>query len=69
MAAVTTPDAGLVTFWNYKRGKLIKSLALDNALLTDALNRAILPSEVDGRARFNKDLKRMFKERLDNAQR
>ncbi|CDX20659.1 Pilus assembly protein [Mesorhizobium sp. ORS 3324] len=47
----------------------IKSLALDNALLTDALNRAILPSEVDGRARFNKDLKRMFKERLDNAQR
>ncbi|MDX8509842.1 AAA family ATPase [Mesorhizobium captivum] len=47
----------------------IKSLALDNALLADALNRAILPSEVDGRARFNKDLKRMFKERLDNAQR
>lgn len=46
----------------------IKSLALDNALLADALNRAILPSEVDGRARFNKDLKRMFKERLDNAQ-
>ncbi|RUW85683.1 AAA family ATPase [Mesorhizobium sp. M1E.F.Ca.ET.063.01.1.1] len=47
----------------------IKSLTLDNALLTDALNRAILPSEVDARARFNKDLKRMFKERLDNAQR
>ncbi|RWE16572.1 MAG: pilus assembly protein [Mesorhizobium sp.] len=47
----------------------IKSLALDNALLADALNRAILPSEVDGRARFNKDLKRMFKERLDSAQR
>ncbi|RWG61132.1 MAG: pilus assembly protein, partial [Mesorhizobium sp.] len=47
----------------------IKSLVLDNALLADALNRAILPSEVDGRARFNKDLKRMFKERLDNAQR
>ncbi|TIU08736.1 MAG: pilus assembly protein, partial [Mesorhizobium sp.] len=47
----------------------IKSLVLDNALLADALNRAILPSEVDSRARFNKDLKRMFKERLDNAQR
>lgn len=47
----------------------IKSVALDNALLTDALNRAIPPSEVDGRARFNKDLKRMFKERLDDAAR
>ncbi|RUW76486.1 MULTISPECIES: AAA family ATPase [unclassified Mesorhizobium] len=45
----------------------IKSVALDNALLTDALNRAILPSEVDGRARFNKDLKLMFKERLSDA--
>ncbi|TIM81514.1 MAG: pilus assembly protein, partial [Mesorhizobium sp.] len=43
--------------------------SLDNALLTDALNRAILPSEVAGRARFNKDLKRMFKERLDDAAR
>ncbi len=47
----------------------IKSVALDNALLTDALNRAILPAEVDGRARFNKDLKKMFKERLDDAAR
>ncbi|MER8389208.1 AAA family ATPase [Mesorhizobium sp. M1428] len=47
----------------------IKSVTLDNALLTDALNRAIMPSEVDGRARFNKDLKRMFKERLDDTAR
>ncbi|MER8727275.1 pilus assembly protein [Mesorhizobium sp. M1027] len=47
----------------------IKSVALDNALLTDALNRAIMPSEVDGRARFNRDLKRIFKERLDDPAR
>jgi pilus assembly protein CpaE len=44
-------------------------VALDNALVTDALNRAILPAEVDSRARFNKDLKKMFKERLDDAAR
>ena len=43
----------------------IKAAALDNALMTDALNRAILPSEVDGRARFNKDVKLIFRERLD----
>ncbi|MER8844167.1 AAA family ATPase [Mesorhizobium australicum] len=47
----------------------IKSVGLDNALLADALNRAMLPSEVDGRARFSKDLKKMFRERLDDAAR
>jgi pilus assembly protein CpaE len=43
----------------------IKSVTLDGALLTDALNRALLPSEVYARARFNKDLKKMYRERLD----
>ncbi|TIT40018.1 MAG: pilus assembly protein, partial [Mesorhizobium sp.] len=60
---------------HFSRGELekifkapnIKSVSLDNALLADALNRAMLPSEVDGRARFNKDLKKMFRERLDDA--
>jgi pilus assembly protein CpaE len=43
----------------------IKSVSLDIPLLSDALNRALLPSEVHARARFNKDLKLMFRERLD----
>lgn len=43
----------------------IKAISLDQALLTDALNRAILPSEVDARARFNKEVKAMLRERLD----
>ncbi|MEP9395933.1 pilus assembly protein [Mesorhizobium sp. KR2-14] len=43
----------------------IKSIRLDQALLTDSLNRAILPTEVDARARFNKELKALFRERLD----
>ncbi|MEJ6782052.1 AAA family ATPase [Aminobacter sp. Piv2-1] len=43
----------------------IKSISLDQALLTDSLNRAILPSEVDARARFNKEVKAMFRDRLD----
>ncbi len=30
VVAVTTPDADLVTFWNYQRGKLVKSLKLDH---------------------------------------
>ncbi|TGV88544.1 pilus assembly protein, partial [Mesorhizobium sp. M2D.F.Ca.ET.145.01.1.1] len=62
---------------HFSRGELekifkapnIKSVSLDNALLADAVNRAMLPSEVDGRARFNKDLKKMFRERLDDAAR
>jgi pilus assembly protein CpaE len=45
----------------------IKSVSLDIPLLSDALNRALLPSEVHARARFNKDLKLMFRERLDAA--
>jgi pilus assembly protein CpaE len=43
----------------------IESVSLDEALLTDALNRALLPSEIHGRARFNKDVRRMFRGRLD----
>ena len=58
---------------HFSRGELekifkapnIKAATLDNALMTDALNRAILPSEVDGRSRFNKDMKQIFRERLD----
>lgn len=43
----------------------IKIVSLDAPLLTDAVNRALLPTEVHARARFNKDLKAMFRERLD----
>ena len=43
----------------------IKSVSLDAPLLTDAVNRALLPSEVHSRARFNKDVKAMLRERLD----
>ena len=58
---------------HFSRGELqkifkaphIKSVGLDAALLTDAVNRALLPSEVHARARFNKDLKAIFRERLD----
>ncbi len=58
---------------HFSRGELqkifkmphIKSVSLDTPLLTDAVNRALLPSEVHARARFNKDLKGLFRERLD----
>jgi pilus assembly protein CpaE len=43
----------------------IKAVSLDTAVLTDALNRALLPSEVQPRARYNKDAKSIFRERLD----
>lgn len=43
----------------------IKAVSLDSPLLTDALNRALLPSEAHSGARFNKDLKAIFRERLD----
>src|SRR5262245_42275148 len=47
----------------------INAISLDTPLLADALNRALLPSEVHARARFNKDLKKMFRERLDGQKR
>jgi len=58
---------------HFSRGELqkifkmphIKSVSLDAPLLTDAVNRALLPTEVHARARFNKDVKSMFRERLD----
>src|SRR4029078_7854137 len=48
---------------HFSRGELqkifkmphIKSVSLDTPLLTDAVNRALLPTEVHSRARFNKD--------------
>lgn len=43
----------------------IRSISFDRTLLTDSLNRAILPAEVDARARFNKEVKAMFRDRLD----
>ena len=43
----------------------VRAVALDSELLTDALNRAMLASEIQPRARFNKDVKRIFRERLD----
>ncbi|WP_163266882.1 AAA family ATPase [Chelativorans alearense] len=51
------------------KGPCIKAVSLDMPLLTDALNRALLPSEVHARARFNKDLRLMFRERLDSRAR
>jgi pilus assembly protein CpaE len=51
------------------KGPKIKSVALDNSLLADALNRALLPSEVHSSARFNKDLKQIYRERLDGRTR
>jgi pilus assembly protein CpaE len=47
----------------------IKAVSLDTPLLTDALNRALLPSEVHQSARFNKDVTSIFRERLDGAKR
>jgi pilus assembly protein CpaE len=62
---------------HFSRGELekifkvphIKMISLDTPLLADALNRGLLPSEVHARARFNKDLKQMFRERLDGQKR
>jgi pilus assembly protein CpaE len=62
---------------HFSRGELekvfkiphIKAVSLDTPLLTDALNRALLPSEVHTRARFNKDVKLIFRERLDGQKR
>ncbi|XIK03299.1 CpaE family protein (plasmid) [Mesorhizobium sp. AaZ16] len=51
------------------KGPKIKSVTLDNSLLTDALNWALLPSEVHSRARFNKDLNQIYRERLDGRTR
>lgn len=47
----------------------IKAVSLDAPLLSDALNRALLPSEVHAGARFNKDLTSIFRERLDGGKR
>ncbi len=46
------------------QGPKVKSVALDSPLLTDALNRALLPSEVNAGSRFSKDLNRIYRERL-----
>ena len=46
----------------------IKSVALDTALLTDSVNRAILPTEAHARARFNKDLRAIFRDRLEGKE-
>ncbi|WP_394885816.1 pilus assembly protein (plasmid) [Mesorhizobium sp. AaZ16] len=62
---------------HFSRGELekffklphISVLGLDTPLLTEALNRALLPSEVYARARFNKDLKLLFRERWDREDR
>ncbi|PSJ57641.1 AAA family ATPase [Pseudaminobacter soli (ex Li et al. 2025)] len=43
----------------------IRSISFDQTLLTESLNRAILPTEVDARARFNKDVKALLRDRLD----
>jgi pilus assembly protein CpaE len=43
----------------------IKSASLDTDLMTEALNRGLLPSEVHPRARFNKEVQKIFRERLD----
>jgi pilus assembly protein CpaE len=45
--------------------KHIKAVAFDPDLMSDALNRAMLPDEVDARARLNRDLKQIFEERID----
>ncbi|MEP9388015.1 pilus assembly protein [Mesorhizobium sp. KR9-304] len=58
---------------HFSRGELekifkaphIKAVTFDRTLMADALNRAMLPAEIDGRARFNRDLKRIFQERID----
>jgi pilus assembly protein CpaE len=43
----------------------IRMIALDAPLLSDSVNRALLPTEVHARARFNRDVKSMLRERLD----
>jgi pilus assembly protein CpaE len=45
--------------------KHIKAIGFDPDLMADALNRAMLPDEIDRRARFNRDLKEIFEERID----
>ena len=45
--------------------KHIKTVAFDPDLMSDALNRAMLPVEIHRRARLNRDLKRIFEERVD----
>lgn len=45
--------------------KRIKAVSLDIPLMTDALNRALLPREVHSRTRFSKETRAIFKERLD----
>jgi pilus assembly protein CpaE len=45
--------------------KHIKAVSFDSDLMSDALNRAMLPGEIDRRARFNRDLKHIFEERID----
>lgn len=43
----------------------VKAVGLDIDLMADALNRGLLPSEVHHRARFNREIGRIFRERLD----
>jgi pilus assembly protein CpaE len=45
--------------------KHIKAVSFDPDLMSDSLNRAMLPDEIDRRARFNRDLKGIFEERID----
>jgi pilus assembly protein CpaE len=40
-------------------------VAYDRQLMSDALNRAMLPAEINGRARFNRDLRQIFEERIN----
>lgn len=47
------------------QGPKVRMVALDTALMADSLNRALLPSEVHSRARYNKDLRRIFHDTLD----
>ncbi|MCR4264855.1 CpaE family protein [Nitratireductor sp. ZSWI3] len=51
------------------KDKSIRSVPYDRELLTDALNRALLPTEVHARARLNKDFAKLFKECLDDRER
>jgi pilus assembly protein CpaE len=58
---------------HFSRGELekifkapnIKAVAYDRQLMSDALNRAMLPAEINGRARFNRDLRQIFEERIN----
>ncbi len=47
------------------QGPKVRSVALDAVLMADSLNRALLPSEVHSRARYNKDLSKIFHDQLD----